>query len=368
MFPADDGGFLKQKANGAKDMCNIAGYVGKRRAAPILIEMLKKQETFDGAMATGIATIHEGRLYYRKIARDLETFLKETDAYDLPGNIGIIHSRPDRFPEDFAHPHISEDGKLAMVMNGTLKRGDKYSDLRDKTARLTEERGYTYAAKTKDGFENYALLSDGSHVPAGEHAAHLTAMYKADGYSYTEAFAKAIEDSYSDLVGVMITANEPDKIWVGKVSRPMNALVGDGEVFIASAEFAFDGVAEGNFFTLPPLNICEITAEGVKITNTTISTEKIAPITPDALIKAREIMCSLMREKATTGGCVFDDFEILLGERRAEIFDNPSTYSLQTEIIYHILYDLHKKGLLKSEERLYPEGPKMRRYMWIDRF
>lgn len=347
-------------------MCNIAGYVGKRRAAPILIEMLKRQETFDGAMATGIATIHEGKLYYRKIARDLETFLKETDAYDLPGNIGIIHSRPDRFPEDFAHPHISEDGRMAVVMNGTLKRGDKYSDLRDKTARLTEERGYTYVARTKEGFVNYAMLSDGSHVPAGEHAAHLTAMYKADGYDYPTAFAKAIEDSYSDLVGVMITVNEPSKIYVGKVSRPMNLLIGDGEAFIASAEFAFDGVCEGNFFTIPPLNVCEITADGMKVTDSRISTEEIAPITPSTFIHATEIMVELMNEKKKSGGCVFDDFEILLGERREELFRNPSTYSLQSEVIYHVLYDLEKQGKLKSEERLCPEGPKMRRYMWVD--
>ncbi len=50
-------------------MCNIAGYVGERQAAPVLIEMLKKQEGFAGGFYSGIATIHEGRIYYAKSDR-----------------------------------------------------------------------------------------------------------------------------------------------------------------------------------------------------------------------------------------------------------------------------------------------------------
>ena len=45
-------------------MCVIAGYSGNRRAAPILIEMLRKIEYYDGGYATGIATVHEGKIYY----------------------------------------------------------------------------------------------------------------------------------------------------------------------------------------------------------------------------------------------------------------------------------------------------------------
>ncbi len=41
-------------------MCNIAGYTGSRRAAPILIEMLRREEFMDGGLCTGISSIHEG--------------------------------------------------------------------------------------------------------------------------------------------------------------------------------------------------------------------------------------------------------------------------------------------------------------------
>ena len=74
-------------------MCNIAGYVGERRAAPILIEMLRREEGIDAGFYTGIATLHEGKIHYRKLTGNLDDLLRETDAIDLPGNIGIIHSR-----------------------------------------------------------------------------------------------------------------------------------------------------------------------------------------------------------------------------------------------------------------------------------
>ena len=61
-------------------MCIIAGYTGKRAAAPILIEMLKKTEYIDGGLSTGIATIHKGKLYMRKVVGDVDTLLRETDA------------------------------------------------------------------------------------------------------------------------------------------------------------------------------------------------------------------------------------------------------------------------------------------------
>ena len=65
-------------------MCNIAGYVGKKAAAPILIEMLRRQEGIDAGYYTGIATVHEGKIHYRKLCGDLNSLLKNTDAASLP--------------------------------------------------------------------------------------------------------------------------------------------------------------------------------------------------------------------------------------------------------------------------------------------
>ena len=75
-------------------MCNIAGYSGNQAAAPILLEMLRRQELYDGNVSTGIATIHEGKIYSKKIVGTVDEFLQEFDLSEFPGTIGIAHTRP----------------------------------------------------------------------------------------------------------------------------------------------------------------------------------------------------------------------------------------------------------------------------------
>ena len=71
-------------------MCMIAGYAGNRRAAPILIEMMRRQQYIDGGRSTGIATIHEGKLYTAKINGNLDRFLRETDGVYGPGTAKAV--------------------------------------------------------------------------------------------------------------------------------------------------------------------------------------------------------------------------------------------------------------------------------------
>ena len=108
-------------------MCNIAGYAGHRQAAPILLEMLRRQQPYDGDTSTGVAVIHEGKLYYRSIVGDVDALIRETDVLELPGTLGIAHTRPGAnkaFPP--MHPNISRNGKMALVTNGTTPM-TKYS-------------------------------------------------------------------------------------------------------------------------------------------------------------------------------------------------------------------------------------------------
>ena len=115
-------------------MCNIAGYSGKRNAAPILIEMLRRQQSFDGGLSVGVATIHEGKLHYRKVVGDVDTLLRETDAINLPGTIGIAHTRP-AADAKLPHPYISMDGRMALVTNGNTPK-NHYSYLTDNILKM----------------------------------------------------------------------------------------------------------------------------------------------------------------------------------------------------------------------------------------
>ena len=50
--------------------------------------MLRRQQYYNGDMCTGIATIHKGKLHYRKLVGDVDTLIRETDALSLPFSPG----------------------------------------------------------------------------------------------------------------------------------------------------------------------------------------------------------------------------------------------------------------------------------------
>jgi len=70
-------------------MCNIAGYTGTRPAAPILLEMLRRQEGLCGGYYTGIATVHEGKIHYAKLAGDVAR-LEETTARAMAEAFAVL--------------------------------------------------------------------------------------------------------------------------------------------------------------------------------------------------------------------------------------------------------------------------------------
>src|SRR5262245_31159093 len=105
-------------------MCGIVGYVGRREAEPILIEGLQRLE-YRGYDSAGVSTITgPGHLHLRKRAgriANLVHYLKERPA---PGCLGISHTRwATHGPanDTNAHPHLSSDGRVALVHNGVIE-------------------------------------------------------------------------------------------------------------------------------------------------------------------------------------------------------------------------------------------------------
>ena len=96
-------------------MCNIAGYIGKRQAAPILIEMMKREEGFAAGYYTGM-TVHDGsRLVSDKVIGGLDRFLAETDCAAFVGTCGFIHSRSKSGGgREWGQPFLSADGRSSL--------------------------------------------------------------------------------------------------------------------------------------------------------------------------------------------------------------------------------------------------------------
>ena len=115
-------------------MCGIVGYVGRRDALDIVVEALRRME-YRGYDSAGVAILDgHGHTTVEKKAGRLENLDKQIAAVGreaLTGTTGMGHTRwaTHGQPTDRnAHPHVSTDGKIAVVHNGII---ENYAPLRD---------------------------------------------------------------------------------------------------------------------------------------------------------------------------------------------------------------------------------------------
>ena len=125
-------------------MCGIVGYTGAQQASPLLLEGLKKLE-YRGYDSAGIAVVKDGKISLSKVTGRIANLSEKTDGGRLlPGCTGIGHTRwaTHGAPTDTnAHPHVSNDGRFAVVHNGII---ENYLELREE---LTEK-GYRFSSET----------------------------------------------------------------------------------------------------------------------------------------------------------------------------------------------------------------------------
>ena len=200
-------------------MCGIVGYTGKDEALSPVIEGLRRLE-YRGYDSAGIALIkNKGEaLWVEKRAGKLGNLEKELN--NVPSShSGIGHTRwaTHGGPTDRnAHPHLDNEGKLAVIHNGII---ENYVELRKEL----EKRGHKFTSETDT--ESVAhLLSDARKANNGDLAAAMREV------------CKELRGSFTLLA---IHADEPDRIVGARRNSPLVVGVGDGENFLASDVAAF---------------------------------------------------------------------------------------------------------------------------------
>src|SRR5216117_1137939 len=123
-------------------MCGIVAYIGNKQAYPIILKGLKRLE-YRGYDSAGVALLNSGLNVYKKKGKVAE--LEDTlVGKDLHAHIGIGHTRWATHGEPCdrnAHPHVSENGKLAMIHNGII---ENYNQLKSEL----QKKGYNFISDT----------------------------------------------------------------------------------------------------------------------------------------------------------------------------------------------------------------------------
>lgn len=339
-------------------MCNIAGYAGQKRAAPILIEMLRAQEGFDAGYYSGIATIHEGKLYHAKLTGDAQRLCDMTEALSLPGNVGIIHGRSGPISGDdrWAHPFIGKsragEAEIAYVANGVggfanCRRGE-YGRLADS---LMAE-GYDIPSRQVCEKDVYYKLSDGTTAHVSDVMCQLILKHKNSGKNVLNAMTDAFCEMPSEIVGLLLSCSDPDKIFYSRINQPMFVGFAPHGAYLATSAIAFPDDA-GEPQLLPAMSAGYVSSGGEFSSPYKSEPCTVAPITAKARRDAYDAICRELEK----GGC-----EVWCPVRQYNLTNaikgvfSDADCNQAAALMYDILFSLYKEGKLKIEKKDFETG------------
>jgi glucosamine--fructose-6-phosphate aminotransferase (isomerizing) len=191
-------------------MCGIVGYVGPRVATPLLVEGLKRLE-YRGYDSAGVAIMNGAGVETVKEAGKISRLEAMLAAKPVHGTTGIAHTRwathgpPNQVN---AHPHVSEDGTIAVVHNGIIENATALK-------KMLQGRGYTFRSDTDTEVLAHLIeeLFEGNLEDAVIEALHQ------------------VEGTYGIAV---VSSVDSHKIVAARKGSPLLVGLGDNEYFIAS--------------------------------------------------------------------------------------------------------------------------------------
>ena len=198
-------------------MCGIIGYIGHKKASPILINGLLRLE-YRGYDSAGISTVEPDGLSIMKDKGRVKNLYNLKGIDDLKGTIGIAHTRwatHGKPSQENSHPHLDNSKSFAVVHNGII---ENYNDLR----KFLTDKGYTFYSQT-----------DTEVIPNLIHY-YYTSDTKNDDLKVLHAVQKACIDLKGSFALQIISKFMPDNMIVIRKDSPLVIGKGDGENYISS--------------------------------------------------------------------------------------------------------------------------------------
>jgi glucosamine--fructose-6-phosphate aminotransferase (isomerizing) len=193
-------------------MCGIVAYIGQREAFPIVLKGLKRLE-YRGYDSAGIALINDGLQVYKKKGKVAE-LENHVSGKDVRSHIAIGHTRwaTHGEPSDRnSHPHVSSNGKLAMIHNGII---ENYAQLKQELIK----KGHTFKSDT----DTEVLIH------------FIEEIQLSNSCPLEEALRIALKRVVGAYVIVIVDEDNPDTLIAARKGSPLVIGVGKGEHFLAS--------------------------------------------------------------------------------------------------------------------------------------
>ena len=238
-------------------MCGIVGYLGKQKAAGILLDGLQRLE-YRGYDSAGLAILEDANWQHLRRTGRVNNLVNAASSKELTGTLGISHTRwatHGDVSSENTHPHLSSDGKIALVHNGVI---ENYRGIR----KFLKTKGYTFSSTT----DSEALVN-------------LIAYHYAKEPEGEKRFSESVRKSLLHVegtYGIAVACQDcPEQLVGARKGSPLIVGVGDDETLLASDVAAFAHRTKKVIY-LNDSEIVHITPERFSLT--TISQEDVEAV------------------------------------------------------------------------------------------
>ena len=198
-------------------MCGIVGYIGTKKASPILIYVLLRLE-YRGYDSAGISSIEKDGLSIIKDKGRVKKLYNLPGIDDLEGTIGIAHTRwatHGKPSKENSHPHMDNSNSFSVVHNGII---ENYNELR----KFLMDNGYTFYSQT-----------DTEIIPNLIHY-YYSKITKTDDLRLLKSVKSACSDLKGSFALEIICKDYPDNMIVVRKDSPLVIGKGEEENYISS--------------------------------------------------------------------------------------------------------------------------------------
>ena len=230
-------------------MCGIVGYIGNKKASPILINGLLRLE-YRGYDSAGIATMENDTIKVMKNKGRVNNLYELEEINDLIGTIGIAHTRwatHGKPSKENSHPHMDNSNSFAVVHNGII---ENYNELKN----MLKENGYRFISDT-----------DTEVIPNLIHY-YFNKEQKDDDKKVLRAIKNTCKDLKGSYAIEILSKYNKDKMIVARKDSPLVIGKGNGENYLSSDIPAILSYTK-DFYLIDDNEIAELSKTEVKFYN-----------------------------------------------------------------------------------------------------